>query len=65
MRQKLSPEDNRRAWLWAALIVLMMLAVGTAAVALLTRDWRQEAVRLPEAGGELLSAAEGLDSIRI
>ena len=65
MRQKLSPEDNRRAWLWAALIVLMMLAAGAFAVALLTQDRRQEAVRLPEAGGELLSAAEGLDSIRI
>lgn len=65
MRQKLSPEDNRRAWLWAALIVLMMLAVGAAAVALLTQDWRQEAVRLPETKADLLTAADALDSIRI
>lgn len=65
MRQRLSPEDNRRAWLWAALIVLMMLALGAAGFLLLTRDPQEDAPHLPAMSAELLEAAQALDSIRI
>lgn len=63
MRQRLSPADNRRAWLLAALIVLMMLL---AAVGLLRFGTEQdEAASLPAPGEALLAAAAGLDEIRI
>ncbi|MBQ8556046.1 MAG: M1 family metallopeptidase [Clostridia bacterium] len=64
MRQKLSPEDNRRAWLWAALIVLMMLVLGAGIFLLANHDW-SPTPSLPEADAALLEASQGLDSIRI
>ena len=37
MKQKLSPEMNRKAWLCAALIVLMMLLLGVGAYEIIKR----------------------------
>ena len=64
MKQKLSPEMNRKAWLYAALIVLMMLLAG-AGLALLLVPGLSGRTMLPEPDAELLAAAEGLDQIRI
>ena len=64
MRQKLSPADNRRAWLWATLIVLMMLALGAGVYLLVTHE-RTEAPFLPDESAMLIEASAGLDSIRI
>lgn len=64
MKEKLSPEMNRKAWLYAALIVLMMLLAGLGAFFLLTREG-QAPVHAPRPAEALLEAAEELDSIRI
>lgn len=64
MNRKLSPEENRRAWLWAAGIVAAMLGVAALVVALTRVEWPQR-VRLPDERAEVLAAAEGLDSIVI
>jgi len=64
MKQKLSPELNRKAWLCAWLIVLMMLAAG-AGIYLLASRKGTEPVFLPEASAALQEAAAGLDEIRI
>lgn len=64
MKQKLSPADSRKAWLVAALIVLMMLAAGAGAYLLATHE-RTEAPYLPAESDALLQAAERLDEIRI
>lgn len=64
MRQKLSPEDNRRAWRYAALIVLMMLALGAGIVFLVAHDWPEETY-LPDEQPLLVRAAQGLDDVRV
>ncbi|MBQ8200824.1 MAG: M1 family metallopeptidase [Clostridia bacterium] len=64
MRQRLSPEEKRQAWLWAALIVLMMLAAGIGGYRLCAYV-REPSPALPAESEELLEAARGLDSIRI
>lgn len=64
MKQKLSPEMNRKAWLCAVLIVLMMLLLGAGAFWLLSRPERGTAPLL-EAGTGLQKAAEGLDTITV
>lgn len=64
MKQKLSPEMNRKAWLCAALIVLMMLLLGVGAFLLLTRP-AEKAAPLLKAGADLSAAAQGLDDIDI
>lgn len=68
MRQRLSPADTRRAWLWAALIVLMMLAAG---VLMLLPRWMNDAallpgaITLPAADDALLEAARDMDGISV
>ena len=60
MSRKLSREENRRAWLWAAVIVAVMLF----AAALLRIRWPQRTY-LPDDLPETLAASEGLDEIMI
>lgn len=63
MRQGLSPKENRRAWLYAALIVLLMLLCGVLVWFASTRE--HEDVYLPAASQAVQEAAKGLDSITI
>lgn len=63
-RERLSPRESRRAWLYAALIVLCMLLCVALAWFASTQAHRR-AVYLPPANEELLTAAQGLDSISI
>lgn len=64
MKQKLSPQENRRAWCYAALIVVILLALCAGAYALISHK-PEPPVRLPAASGALMQAAEGLDDIRV
>ena len=64
MKQKLPPDLNRKAWLYAALIVLMLLLAGAGTLLLLTGD-HAEPPRLPEASDALRTASQGLDGIRV
>ena len=64
MNRKLSPEENRRAWLWASIIVAVMIAVPALIVAFTRVEWPQKAY-LPEERAGTLEAAEGLDEIVI
>lgn len=66
MKQRLSREENRRAWLIAALIVLAMIALTALGVFLYTRGWQaRTAATLPQTSDELCAASEGLDRITI
>jgi len=66
MKQRLSRKENRLAWLIAALIVLMMLALCALGLWLNTRNWSSpKSAEAPGASAALQSAAEGLDHIRI
>ena len=60
MRQRLSPADRRRAWRWAALIVLMMLAAGAGIYLLATHEWTQTPF-LPDESEALRQAARELE----
>lgn len=64
MREQLSKQDRRRAWLWAAAIVagLIVLAAG---VVLLPRVLPGGNATLPEESAELLTTADGLDEITV
>lgn len=64
MRQRLSPAERRRAWRWAALIVLMMLAAGAGIYLLATHEWTQTPF-LPDESEALRQAARELDDIRV
>ena len=63
MREKLSPQENRRAWRYAALIVLCMLLCGVLVWYFSTQS--TETAYLPTTNEAVLRAAEGLDSITI
>lgn len=65
MRQKLSPQENRKAWLYAALIVLAMLMCGALAWYIAAQQWSQEAVYLPPTNEAVLQAAQDMDTIVI
>jgi len=66
MKQRLSREENRKAWLIAALIVLAMIALSALGIFLCTRDWQgSSANSLPQASEMLRIASEGLDRITI
>lgn len=65
MKENLSPEMNRRAWLWAVLIVLIMLALAVSAFLLPQLDWHSGHIYLPAEDAALLTSSEGLDSICI
>ena len=66
MSRKLTPSENRRAWLYAALIVLALLACAGAAVLLSGGTLAgAERVYLPEEGPLVQEAAAGLDSITV
>ena len=62
MRQALSREDNRRAWLTAAVIVCFLLAL---AALFLFRPAFAGGVRLSAPGQTLLDASAGLDRISV
>lgn len=64
MKQKLPPDLNRKAWLYASLIVLMMLLLGAGAFLLLTHEW-PEPLHVPPASAELSATAQGLDDVRV
>lgn len=64
MSRKLSREENRRAWLWAALIVVGILFAAALAVMLPRLGWLRRPY-LPEERPETLLASEGLDGIVI
>lgn len=63
MRQGLSPKENRRAWLYAALIVLGMLLCSVGIWLAATQE--NDEVFLPETSQTVLDAAQELDSIVI
>lgn len=63
MKQGLSPKENRRAWLYAALIVLLMLLCGTLGWFIATHESQE--VYLPATSQTVLDAAQGLDTIVI
>lgn len=63
MRERLSPQENRRAWRCAALIVLCMLLCGVLAWHFTTQA--NQAVSLPSTKEAVLRAAQDLDSITI
>lgn len=65
MRQKLSRQENRKAWLYAALIVLGMLLCGVLIWHVSTQEWGQQAAALPPTNETVLTAAQGLDSITV
>lgn len=63
MRQKLTPQENRRAWLMAGLIVLLMLLI---AGAFLLPQLNPPRAAAPDAPApDLLSVSEGMDAIRV
>ena len=63
MKQKLSPEMNRKAWLCAWLIVLLMLLAGAGVYCLVS--CLPERVTLPGPDAALQQASQGLDAIVI
>lgn len=65
MKQRLSPEENRRAWLLAALIVLAMLTLCALGLLLFVRIGQTADASLPQASAELRAAAKELDRITI
>lgn len=64
MRQKLSPQENRKAWLYAVLIVAGLLLCGVLASGLLPLGWNS-AVHLPPDHDTVLQAARETDSITV
>lgn len=62
-RERLTKEENRRAWRWAVLIVFGMTALGTGIYALITH--LPSSVHLPETDARITAASEGLDDITI
>ncbi len=64
MKQQLPPDLNRKAWLVAWLIVLMMLLAGAGIFLLVTRGAAPSAT-LPEPGTALVAASAGLDDVVI
>lgn len=65
MRPKLSRKENRKAWLYAALIVLIMLMIGALAWIITHRETPLIPGSLPPTSQTVLDAANGLDSITI
>lgn len=65
MKQKLSPQENRKAWLYAALIVLGMVLCIALAWYVSAQEWGREAVYLPPANEAVLEKAQTLDTIVI
>lgn len=63
MRERLSPQENRRAWRYAALIVLCLVLCAALAWHFTTQA--TQAVSLPSTKEAVLQAAQGLDSITI
>ena len=64
MSKKLSREENRRAWLWAAGIVAAMLTVAALIVFLPRIEWPRR-IRLPDERADVLAVAGDLDGIVI
>ncbi|MCH5286508.1 MAG: M1 family metallopeptidase [Christensenellaceae bacterium] len=64
MSRKLSREENRRAWLWASVIVALMMTACAAVILILRVEWPQP-IHLPDERPETLAASEGLDEIVI
>lgn len=64
MGERLSKRDRRRAWIWAAVIVVGLIALAAGA-ALLPRALTDASAALPEESAELLAAADGLDEITV
>lgn len=64
MRQELTKQEKRRAWLYAALIVLGMLLIGGALWLWLGVE-RPVSSAVPATDERVLAAAEGLDTITI
>lgn len=63
MRERLSPQENRRAWRYAALIVVCLVAC--VALAWHFTAHPMQSVFLPPTKEAVLEAAQGLDSITI
>ena len=63
MREKLPPQERRRAWLYAALIVLTALVCAILVWRIAGQEYR--AVSLPSTKEAVLRAAQDLDSITI
>lgn len=64
MSRKLSREENRRAWLWAALIAAVILIAAALALTLPRLKWPRR-LYLPDDRPETLAVAEELDEIVI
>lgn len=65
MRQRLSPQENKRAWLYAGMIVLCMLAIAGLVWAAPMLEGLAPAGALPGTSQEVLQAADGLDEILV
>ena len=65
MKDGLTRQEKRKAWLYAAVIVAVMLALAALALWLTLGVRREDKPSLPPASAALLTAAEGLDAIRV
>lgn len=64
MRQELTRQEKRKAWLYAGLIVLGMILIAAVVWRLATLE-RPEEIIIPSAHASVLSASEDLDGITI
>ena len=65
MKDGLTRQERRKAWLYAVLIVAAMLALGALALWLTQGVRREEKTFLPPESDALLTAAESLDEISV
>ena len=65
MKNGLTRQERRKAWLYAGLIVAGMLALGALALWLRLGLYRAEKTFLPPESDALLTAAESLDEISV
>lgn len=65
MKDGLTRQERRKAWLYAGLIVAVMLALGALALWLRLGVDRAEETHLPPENDALLTAAGGLDTISV
>ncbi|MGN0972315.1 MAG: hypothetical protein ACI4OY_10190, partial [Aristaeellaceae bacterium] len=63
MKNGLTRQERRKAWLYAVAIVAGMLALGALALWLTLGVHREEKTSLPPESDALLTAAGGLDEI--
>ena len=65
MKNGLTRQERRKAWLYAVVIVAALLALGALALWLTLGVHREEKTSLPPESDALLTAAQGLDTISV